>query len=63
MTTRHCEIDTEATRRQFLFAREQLAAHAPGGRARVPQPTRLQSGRPRRERFPERTRPLSGGSG
>ena len=42
--TAHREIDTEATRRQFLFAREQLAAHVPGGRARVPQPLRVRSG-------------------
>jgi hypothetical protein len=48
MTTRHfCHagVDTEATRRQFLFAREQLAAHSPGGRARLPQYARRLSGR------------------
>jgi hypothetical protein len=49
MTTQHFShdgVDTEATRRQFIFAREQLAAHSPGGRARLPQYTRLRSGRP-----------------
>jgi hypothetical protein len=49
MTTQHfsrCGVDIEATRRQFLFAREQLAAHSPGARARVPQHMRLRSGHP-----------------
>jgi hypothetical protein len=49
MTTRHfshCDVDIDATRRQFLFAREQLAAHSPGARARVPQHERLRSGHP-----------------
>jgi len=39
----HFEIDTEATRRQFLFAREQVAAHSPGARTRVPHQLRLRS--------------------
>jgi hypothetical protein len=39
------EIDTEATRRQVLFAREHVAAHSPGARTRVPQHLRLRSGR------------------
>jgi hypothetical protein len=49
MTTQHFShrgVDTEATRRQFLFAREQLAAHSPAARLRVTQHTRERSGRP-----------------
>jgi hypothetical protein len=49
MNTQHfsnCGVDIEATRRQFLFAREQLAAHSPGARARVPRHLRLVSSRP-----------------
>jgi hypothetical protein len=49
MTTQHfsrCGVDIEATRRQFLFAREQLAAHSPGARARLPKHMRLRSARP-----------------
>jgi hypothetical protein len=47
-------IDIEATRRQFLFACEQLAAHSPGARARMPHDMRLRFGLPGDE-LPYRT--------
>jgi hypothetical protein len=44
MTTQHSsDVDIEATRRQFLFAREQISSHCSAARWRTVQQTRLRS--------------------